>query len=89
MARYASQHAKHRSLTLAKPVEDLEAEVLSLPPAERSLLLERLIVSLDADPEIQRAWVQEAQRRDAEIESGTVSPVPGEEAVARIRASLA
>jgi len=74
---------------MAKPVEDLQAEVLNLPPAERSLLLERLIVSLDADPEIQRAWVQEAQRRDAEIESGAVAPVPGEEALARIRASLA
>ena len=74
---------------MAKPVEDLQAEVLSLPPAERSLLLERLIVSLDADPEIQRAWVQEAQRRDTEIESGAVAPVPGEEALARIRASLA
>ena len=74
---------------MAKLVEDLQAEVLSLPPAERSLLLERLIVSLDADPEIQRAWVQEAQRRDSEIESGEVAPVPGEEALARIRASLA
>ena len=74
---------------MVKPVEDLQAEVLNLPPAERALLLERLIVSLDADPEIQRAWVQEAQRRDTEIESGAVAPVPGEEALARIRASLA
>ena len=74
---------------MAKPVEDLQAEVLKLSLAERSLLLERLIVSLDADPEIQRAWVQEAQRRDAEIDSGTVAAVPGEEALARIRASLA
>jgi len=74
---------------VVKPVEDLQAEVLNLPPAERALLLERLIVSLDADPEIQRAWVQEAQRRDTEIESGAVAPVPGEEALARIRASLA
>ena len=74
---------------MAKLVDDLQAEVLSLPPAERSLLLERLIVSLDADPEIQRAWMQEAQRRDSEIESGAVASVPGEEALARIRANLA
>ena len=74
---------------MPKPVGDLQAEALSLPPAERSLLLERLIVSLDADPEIQRAWVQEAQRRDADIENTAVSLVPGEESVARIRASLA
>lgn len=74
---------------MVKPVEDLQAEVLSLSPAERSLLLERLIISLDADPEIQRAWVREAQRRDNEIESGAVAEVPGAEALARIRASLA
>ena len=73
---------------MARLVEDLQAEVLNLPPAERSLLLERLIVSLDADPEIQQAWAKEAQRRDTQIESGAVAPVPGEEALARIRASL-
>ncbi len=74
---------------MAKPVEDLQAQVLSLPAAERSLLLERLIASLDADPEIQEAWMREARRRDTEIQNGTANLVPGEEALAGIRASLA
>ena len=73
---------------MSMPIEVLQAEVLGLPTAERSLLLERLIASLDTDPEIQEAWLREAKRRDTEVESGTAVLVPGEEAIARVRASL-
>jgi len=69
-------------------IEVLEAEVLGLSAAERSRLLERLIASLDADPEIQKAWVQEAERRDAEVDSGAVSLVPGEQVLSRLRSDL-
>ncbi len=69
-------------------LEVLEAEVLQLAPADRSHLLERLIVSLAADPEVQEAWEREADRREAELESGSVAAVPGEEAIARLRAKL-
>ena len=67
-------------------IEVLEAEVLNLSSAERSRLLERLIASLDADPEIEEAWVTEAQRRESAINNGSVVPVPGNEAMARLRA---
>lgn len=69
-------------------IEVLEAEVLGLSAAERSRLLERLIASLDADPEIQEAWVQEAERRDAEVDSGAVSLVPGDQVLSRLRTDL-
>ena len=69
-------------------IEVLEAEVLGLSVDERSRLLERLITSLDADPEIQEAWVQEAERRDAEVDSGAVSLVPGEQVLSRLRSDL-
>jgi putative addiction module component (TIGR02574 family) len=69
-------------------IDALEAEVLGLPPSERSRLLERLIASLDSDPEIEEAWVAEAERREGEISKGTVAAVPGAEAVARLRARL-
>jgi putative addiction module component (TIGR02574 family) len=69
-------------------LETLEAEVLKLPPADRSHLLERLIASLDADPDVEEAWELEADRREAELESGSASEVPGPEAVARLRARL-
>ena len=73
---------------MTMPIEALEAEVLGLPSAERSRLLDRLIASLDADPTVEDAWMREAKRRDEEIESGTVQAIPGDVALARLRAGL-
>jgi putative addiction module component (TIGR02574 family) len=70
------------------PVEVLEVEVLNLPPAERSRLLDRLLASLDPNPEWEEAWAQEVDRREAEIESGRARWLPGEEVVARLRAKF-
>ena len=69
-------------------MEILEAEVLQLAPVERSHLLERLIASLDADPEVEEAWGREADRREAELESGLIAAAPEFEAIARLRARL-
>ena len=69
-------------------LEALAAEVLKLAPADRSRLLERLVASLDLDPEVEQAWEQEADRREAERESGSASAVPGDEAMARLRSKL-
>lgn len=69
-------------------LEVLEAEVLQLAPFERSHLLERLIVSLDSYPEVDKAWEREADRRESELKSGLIAVVPGQEAIARLRARL-
>jgi putative addiction module component (TIGR02574 family) len=69
-------------------LEALEAEVLQLAPADRTHLLERLIASLDSDPEVEEAWEREADRREAELESGSIAAVPGQEAISRLRAKL-
>ena len=66
----------------------LEAEALRLTAADRSYLLERLIASLDADPEVERAWTEEADRREAELASGAAFEVSGAEAITRLRARL-
>ena len=70
------------------PVKVLEVEVLNLPPAERSRLLDRLLASLDPDLAWEDAWAQEVDRREAEIAAGRASWIPGEEVVARLRAKL-
>lgn len=54
-------------------LEVLEAEVQKLDPADRSHLLERLIASLDVDPEVEKAWVLEADQREAALASGAVA----------------
>jgi putative addiction module component (TIGR02574 family) len=69
-------------------LELLEHEILKLTPADRSHLLSRLVASLDKDPEIEAEWEREADRREAELDSGAVVAVPGDEAIARLRARL-
>lgn len=67
-------------------LEVLQAQVMSLSKGDRARLLERLIASLDVDVEAEAAWEELAARRDAELESGSVAPVPLEDAMARLRA---
>jgi hypothetical protein len=69
-------------------LEALEAEGLKRTPADRSHLLERLGSSLDPDPEVEAAWEREADRREAELDSGSVAAIPGPKAMARLRARL-
>jgi len=69
-------------------VESLEAEALLLSAAERAQLAERLIASLDADPEVEAAWVAEVERRHAEIENNTVSLIPGVETLSKLKADF-
>jgi putative addiction module component (TIGR02574 family) len=70
------------------PMHDLEAEVLNLPPEDRARLLERLIASFEPKSAAQRAWLDVALRRQAEVRAGKVAMVPGDEALARARARL-
>ncbi|MCZ7564497.1 MAG: addiction module protein [Burkholderiales bacterium] len=70
---------------MSSTVEALEAEALQLSASERARLVERLIASLDIDPEVEEAWAAEIERRNAEIESGAVSLVPGPDALAKLK----
>ena len=73
------------------PMEILAAEVLALPAEERSQLLDRLVASLEPspfDPAWEREWAEEIDAREAAIASGQASWIPGDEAVARLRARL-
>ena len=73
-------------------IQTLEAEALKLPAADRTHLLERLIASLDIEPDVDQevsdAWAHEADRREAELDSGAVIAVPGDEMMRRLRARL-
>lgn len=66
----------------------IEAEVFKLSPADRTHLLERLVASLDSDPEVEAAWEAEAERREAALAAGEVTEVSGPDVLARLRASL-
>ncbi len=70
------------------PLDVLEAEALSLPQADRSRLIDRLIASLEQDPEWEAQWSGEADRREDRIARGESSWVAGHEVIVRIRATL-
>ena len=71
--------------------EEIFLEAMSLPPDARAELTERLVESLaqDISPEITSAQLAEVRRRIAQVESGEVELIPGEEALARVRNLLA
>ena len=77
---------------MARPLKEIEQELLHLPQAERARLAHRLIVSLDEDlpPDegIEAAWLDEIKRRDAEIERGDVQTIPAKEAMRRVSEAL-
>ncbi len=69
-------------------LEVLEAQALKLAPSDRSHLLARIIASLDFDPEIEAAWAQEADRREALLDSAGISLISGAEAIDRLRSRV-
>jgi len=69
-------------------LEIIEAEAMKLPPSDRAHLLERLVTSLDVDPEVEAAWAREADRREASLDAGLATEVSGAEAMKRLRARL-
>jgi Putative addiction module component len=70
------------------PVHDLEGEVLSLPPEDRARQLERLIASFEPRSSAQRAWLELARKRQADVKTDKVAMAPGNEALERVRARL-
>jgi len=66
----------------------IEQSVLSLPKAERAHLVHLLLDSLDAPSEadIEELWLGEARRRAAEIDTGRVSLVSGEQLEQQVQA---
>ncbi len=69
-------------------VKEIEREALRLDPHERALLAEHLIDSLDAeeDPEAERLWIEEAERRYKEYKAGGVNAKPAETVLREARA---
>ncbi len=59
-------------------IKEIEEEALRLPSHERAQLAEHLIHSLDEveDPEAERLWIEEAERRYQEYKQGKVKAKP-------------
>ncbi|MBI2815237.1 MAG: addiction module protein [Opitutae bacterium] len=73
-----------------RKVSEIVEEARQLPYGERTELIEQLISdsAKNPDPEIEKAWGDEALRRLAEIESGKVKLIPGDVVAAKMRKIL-
>ncbi len=74
-------------MTAANTIESIEREMLQLKPNARAKLAHSLVQSLGdlSETELERLWLAEAERRDEELESGTVKAIPGEEVFERVQ----
>lgn len=68
----------------------VESSALKLPARERARIAERLIASLDdqRDPDVERLWIEEAERRLDELRSGTVKSRSAEAVFRKARSKL-
>ncbi len=67
-------------------MKEIIQEASSLPVEERAIVIDSLLRTLNPpDTEIEREWVKVAKRRLAELRSGRVKAIPGDEVFAKIR----
>lgn len=71
-------------------IDELRAVALRLSLEERAELASELLLSLDDlnEAEVERLWIEEAERRDAQIDAGTAKLIPGDEVIAEARSRL-
>lgn len=62
-------------------INELKAQILALPEAERHDLVEVIVESLGGDDSVvlHPAWEDEIKRRDAAMQSGEMEMIPGDE----------
>jgi putative addiction module component (TIGR02574 family) len=67
-------------------MKEIIEEAESLPIEERAVVIDSLLRSMNpSSAEIDREWVKVAKRRLAELRSGAVKPIPGNEVFAKVR----
>jgi len=68
-------------------LQQIVSEARQLPAEQMNELMDQLLADCFArpDPEIAEAWRVETRRRVAEIQSGKVVGIPGEEVMSEVR----
>jgi len=62
------------------PTKTIISKALNLKPAEKSILIEALLKSLDApDPKIEKIWAVEAEKRLKAYKTGKIKTISFEE----------
>ena len=71
-------------------LKDLETEALKLNPTARARLAKKLLNSLEvlSEAEVERLWVEEAERRNEQMERGVVEERRAEDVIRDARSRL-
>ena len=69
-------------------VDEIMREALRLDPSTRASIAHELLNSLESlsEPQVEQLWLEEAERRSAEIAAGSAQLIPAAEAIAQARA---
>jgi putative addiction module component (TIGR02574 family) len=75
---------------MLKNLEDIEKATMQLDLEERASLAGKLLLSLDepSATEVERLWLDEAERRLEDFRSGKVQSIPAEEVFRRAIAEI-
>jgi putative addiction module component (TIGR02574 family) len=75
---------------MARAISEIEEEIRSLGRPEQERLLRALLEELDGpiDPDADRTWLEEVQRRSAAFDAGLMESIPAEEVFKHLRSRL-
>ena len=75
---------------MARAISDIEKEIRSLARPDQERLLRALLEELDGptDPDADRSWLEEVQRRSAAFDAGLMESIPAEEVFELVRSRL-
>jgi putative addiction module component (TIGR02574 family) len=78
---------------MSLPLQDIEAQALQLPVADRGKLAGRLLKSLEPTPQdspgaVAKAWDEEIARRISDLDAGRTQAVPYDQVRAELRALI-
>ena len=63
---------------MGRTLREIEMDIKELSISEKEILAQKLFKELESiDPEIEKSWMDEADRRWQDIESAKVKTVPG------------
>jgi putative addiction module component (TIGR02574 family) len=68
--------------------DSLSTQAMSLPPEQRVELAQRLWESVEGQPEVDEALLAEIDRREAELDSGTVPTYSHDEVMRDARTAI-
>ena len=75
---------------MARPLQEIQKDVQSLSLGDKEALLRLLWEELDGvpSPKVDAAWLEEAKRRDAEMDADESQSAPAAEVFARLEKTL-